>query len=139
MLPQTVQQRETLSGEAEPPERRGWYAPSSACTVFRGNYCVMRCFFIEVIASTANSVVWAGVFLTHRYVARVVRQVVQHSVGMGSRDQFRTRNHHHLSPTPRGVKYRDRPIGRKSGSNHNASMSDASIRDVVGRHQMILA
>src|SRR5271157_1877158 len=40
MLPQTVQQRETLSGEAEPPERRGWYAPSSDCTVFRGNYCL---------------------------------------------------------------------------------------------------
>src|SRR5271157_4071700 len=38
MLPQTVQQRETLSGEAGPPERRGWYAPSSDCTVFRGNY-----------------------------------------------------------------------------------------------------
>src|SRR5271157_4693826 len=40
MLPETVQQRETLSGEAEPPERRGWYAPSSDCTVFRGNYCL---------------------------------------------------------------------------------------------------
>jgi len=37
----------------------------------------------------------------------VVRQVVQHLVGMGSRDQFRRTNHHHLSPTPRGVKYRD--------------------------------
>src|SRR5271157_95075 len=40
MLPQTVQQRETLSGEAGPPERRGWYAPSSDCTVFRGNYWI---------------------------------------------------------------------------------------------------
>jgi hypothetical protein len=26
-----------------------------------GSLAVMRCFFIEVIASTANSVVWAGV------------------------------------------------------------------------------
>ena len=65
-----------------------------------------RCFFVEVIASTANSVVWTGVHITYRYVARVVRQVVQHLVGMDSRDQFRRRNHH-PRPQPRGVKYRD--------------------------------
>ena len=40
VLPQTVQQRETLGGEAGPPERRGRYVPSSDCTVFRGNYCL---------------------------------------------------------------------------------------------------
>ncbi len=40
VLPQPVQQRETLGGEAGPPERRGWYAPSRDCTVFRGNYCL---------------------------------------------------------------------------------------------------
>jgi hypothetical protein len=40
VLPQPVQKRETLGGEAGPPERRGWYAPSRDCTVFRGNYCL---------------------------------------------------------------------------------------------------
>src|SRR5208283_282621 len=38
VLPQPVQQRETLGGEAGPPERRGRYAPSRDCTIFRGNY-----------------------------------------------------------------------------------------------------
>ena len=42
VLPQPVQKRETLGGEAGPLERRGCYAPSSDCTVFRGNYCVER-------------------------------------------------------------------------------------------------
>jgi len=40
VLPQPVQKRETLGGEAGPLERRGCYAPSSDCTVFRGNYCL---------------------------------------------------------------------------------------------------
>src|SRR5271157_1236082 len=30
----------TLGGEAGPLERRGCHAPSSDCTVFRGNYCL---------------------------------------------------------------------------------------------------
>ena len=41
VLPQPVQKRETLGGEAGPLERRGCYAPSSDCTVFRGNYCLL--------------------------------------------------------------------------------------------------
>ncbi len=40
VLPQPVQKRETLGGEAGPLERRGCYAPSSDCTVSRGNYCL---------------------------------------------------------------------------------------------------
>ena len=40
VLPQSVQKRETLGGEAGQLERRGCYAPSSDCTVFRGNYCL---------------------------------------------------------------------------------------------------
>ena len=40
VLPQPVQKRETLGGKAGPPERRGWYAPSRDCTVFRRNYWI---------------------------------------------------------------------------------------------------
>jgi len=46
VLPQPVQKRETLGGEAGPLERRGCYAPSSDYTVFRGNYCLTRKFGI---------------------------------------------------------------------------------------------
>ena len=42
VLPQPVQKRETLGGEAGSPERRGWYAPSRDSTVFRGNYCLRK-------------------------------------------------------------------------------------------------
>ncbi len=55
VLPQTVQQRETLGGEAGPPERRGWYAPSSDCTVFRGNYCIITRGWIPLSIAARNA------------------------------------------------------------------------------------
>ena len=59
VLPQPVQKRETLGGKAGPPERRGWYAPSRDCTVFRRNYWVMQTLIIQESKSAEGRVIQA--------------------------------------------------------------------------------